>query len=42
MLNKPVGTSEPLFGGDWMAAWSRIVSMSNSVVPVLASRSLFV
>jgi hypothetical protein len=38
----PVSDSEPLFTGAWIATWLRLLSMSNSVVPVLGLRSLLV
>src|SRR5215813_12654849 len=41
-VSRPVGTSEPALGGDWMTTWFNEVSMSYSVVPVFGSRSLFV
>ncbi len=42
MVSSPVGASVPLFAGDWMASWFRLVSTAYSVVEVLVSRSLFV
>ena len=42
MPSLPVAESEPALAGAWMATWSIAVSMSNSVVAVSASRSLFV
>ena len=41
-VSMPVATSEPALGGDWMTTWFNDVSMSNRVVPVFGSRSLFV
>src|SRR6266545_6281664 len=38
----PVWASSPLLAGDWTTTVSFIVSMSNRVVAVLASRSLLV
>jgi hypothetical protein len=42
----PVATRMPLFGGDWIAIWSRFVSSSKSVVRVFGGEpavvSLFV
>lgn len=38
----PVDERLPSLAGAWMATWSSVASMSNSVVAVFASRSLFV
>jgi hypothetical protein len=42
MPRLPVAARVPLLAGDWMTTWSVVVLMSNSVVAVVPSRSLFV
>jgi hypothetical protein len=41
-ISLPVALSVPALGGAWIATWSSVLSMSNSVVAVFGLASLLV